>query len=171
MRMKLKVEMTKRRAKAIAVAGVVVIAAALVTAFLTRAPQEMTSQPKSYAKLPGTWTYDCEFPVQRPAEIMLTCADGGMVVTEINWQTWTQSGASGNGIYSENLCEPDCADGSRVEVPVTVILSEPFEYKGRNVLRRLEITAETGRELPNGDSNMSWDVAEFSVRMNWDVER
>jgi hypothetical protein len=166
----LKVEMAKRRAKAIAVAGVVVIAAALVTAFLTRAPQEMTSQPKSYAKLPGTWTYDCEFPVQRPAEIMLTCADGGMVVTEISWQTWTQSVASGNGIYSENLCEPDCADGTRVEVPVTVKLSEPFEYKGRNVLRRLEITAETGRELPNGDSNMSWDVAEFAVRMNWDVE-
>ena len=170
MRMKLKVEMTKKRAKAIAVAGVAVIAAALVIGYITRAPQEMTSQPKSYAKLTGTWTYDCEFPVQRPAEIMLTCADGGMVVTEINWQTWTKSGASGNGIYSENLCEPDCADGSRVEVPINVKLSEPFEYKGRNVLRRLEITAETGRELPNGDSNMTWDVTEFAVQMNWDVE-
>ena len=168
MRMKSKVEMTKRRAKAIAITSVVVIAAALVIGFFTRAPQEMTSQPKSYAKLTGTWTYDCEFPVQRPAEIMLTCADGGMIVTEISWQTWTKSVASGNGIYSENLCEPDCADGSRVEVPINVKLSEPFEYKGRNVLRRLEITAETGRELPNGDSNMSWDVAEFAVQMDWD---
>ena len=170
MRMKLKVEMAKRRAKAIAVAGVVVIAAALVIGYLTRAPQEMTSQSKIYEKLPGTWTYDCEFPVQRPAEIMLTCADGGMIVTEISWQTWTKSGASGNGIYSENLCEPDCADGSRVEVPVTVKLSEPFEYKGRNVLRRLEITAGTERELPNGEASMTWDIAEFAVRMNWDVE-
>ena len=175
MRMKSKVEMAKRRAKAIAVAGVVVIAAALVVGFnwgnpTPLEPTQTASPSKSYAKLPGTWTYDCEFPVQRPAEIMLTCADGGMVVTEIIWKTWTKSGASGNGIYSENLCEPDCADGSRVEVPVNVKLSEPFEYKGRNVLRRLEITAETGRELPNGDSNMSWDVAEFAVRMNWDVE-
>ena len=170
MRMMLKVEMAKRRAKAIAVAGVVVIAAALVTAFLTRAPQEMTSQSKIYEKLPGTWTYDCEFPVQRPAEIMLTCADGGMIVTEISWQTWTQSEARGTGIYSENLCEPDCADGSRVEVPVTVKLSEPFEYKGRNVLKRLEITAETGRELPNGEASMTWDVAEFAVRMNWETK-
>ena len=168
MRMMSKVEMAKKRAKAIAVAGVAVIAVALVIGLLTRAPQEMTSQPRSYAKLPGTWTYDCEFPVQRPAEIMLTCADGGMVVTEISWQTWTQSEARGTGIYSENLCEPDCADGSRVEVPINVKLSEPFEYKGRNVLRRLEITADGVRELPNGDSNMSWDIAEFTVRMNWD---
>ena len=170
MRMKLKVEMTKKRAKAIAIAGVAVIAVALVIGFLTRAPQEMTSQPRSYAKLPGTWTYDCEFPVQRPAEIMLTCADGGMLVIKIKWQTWTQSEARGTGIYSENLCEPDCADGSRVEVPVTVKLSEPFEYKGRHALRRLEITAETGRELPSGEASMTWDVAEFAVQMNWDVQ-
>ena len=176
--------MMMKRSSALLIAGAVVIATVLALVLFhspesakstLQSSQLVTQSPsptptKSYAKLPGTWTYDCEFPVQRPAEIMLTCADGGMIVTEINWQTWTQSGASGTGIYSENLCEPDCADGTRVEVPVTVKLSEPFEYKGRNVLRRLEITAETGRELPNGDSNMSWDIAEFAVRMNWDVE-
>ena len=25
-----------------------------------------------------------------------------------------------------------------------------------------------GRELPNGNTKMTWDVAEFAVRMNWD---
>ena len=54
-------------------------------------------------------------------------------------------------------------------MPVIVNLSELFEYKGRNVLRALDIEAVSGRELPNGTAGFTWDVAEFAVRMNWDV--
>ena len=131
--------------------------------------QSATPTPtKSYAKLPGTWTYDCEFPVQRPEEIMLTCADGGMIVTGITWQTWSSKQALGTGIYSQNMCDPNCAEGTRVDVPITIKLSELFDYKGRNVLKTLDIQAVGRRELPNGGTNMTWDVAEFAVRMNWD---
>jgi hypothetical protein len=59
-----------------------------------------------------------------------------------------------------------CADGKRVDVPVIVNLSEIFKYKGRNVLRTLDIEAVGGRELPNGTARFSWDVAEFEVRIN-----
>ena len=55
-----------------------------------------------------------------------------------------------------------------MEIPVAVRLSEHLEYEGRIVLKRLEINACTGRELSNGDSSMTWDFAEFTVRMNWD---
>ena len=130
--------------------------------------QSATPTPiKSYTKLPGTWTYDCEFPVQRPLQIMLTCADGGMIVTHITWNTWTSSIATGKGTYSQNMCDPSCADGTRVNVPVTIKLSGPFEYKGRNLLKTLEITSATGQESPNGDTSLTWDIAEFAVRMNW----
>ena len=138
-----------------------ITAAATVQANPTNDNQETIS---------GVWTYDCEFPIQRPTQIMLTCADGGMIVKDISWQTWTSTRATGTGTYSQNMCIPDCAEGSRIEVPVSVKLSEPFRHKGRNVLKTLDIEAVSSRELPNGDKNMNWNIAEFAIRMNWDIQ-
>ena len=160
------------RSKALVGAGAVLVTAALVGPFISALFTEERVEPapiKSYAKVEGIWTYDCEFPVQRPEQIMLTCADGGMIVTDIKWQSWDANGAAGMGIYSQNMCEPSCAEGKRVDVPVIVNLSELFEYKGRNVLRALDIKAVSGRELPDGSMGLSWDVSEFAVKMNWDV--
>ena len=165
------------RSKALVGAGAVLITAALVSPLISSAftqesdktVQHKPTPTKSYAEVEGVWTYDCEFPVQRPEQIMLTCADGGMFVTDIKWQSWDTTGATGTGTYSQNMCEPSCAEGKRVDVPVIVNLSELFEYKGRNVLRTLDIEAVSGRELPNGTAGFTWDVAEFAVRMNWDV--
>ena len=165
-----------------AVAVIIAIAAAIAVSnsYVTNQAAEKIRTPtkhsaittpiKNYAKLPGTWTYDCEFPIQRPLQIMLTCADGGMLVTDITWNTWTSNSATGKGKYSQNMCDPNCAEGTRVNVPVTIKLSGPFEYKGRNLLKTLDIQSVSGRELPNGGANMTWDVSEFAVRMNWDVE-
>jgi len=163
------------RSKALVGAGAVLIVAALVSPLVNSAfTQESDKTEKvehlptqSYAKVEGVWTYDCEFPVQRPEQIMLTCADGGMIVTDIKWQSWNTKEATGSGIYSQNICEPSCAEGKRMEVPVRLRLSELFEYKGRKVLQNLDIEAESGRELPNGIMGISWDVSEFAVKMNW----
>ena len=160
------------RSKALVGAGAVLITAALVSPFISGIFTHERGEPaptKSYAKLEGIWTYDCEFPVQRPEQIMLTCADGGMIVTDIKWQTWNTKEAIGIGTYSQNMCEPNCAQGKRVEVPVRLRLSELFEYKGRNVLKSLDIKAASGRELPDGTAGFTWDVAEFAVKLNWEV--
>jgi hypothetical protein len=165
------------RHKAIVGAGAVLLVAALVSPLITstftqesdKTVQDKPTPTKSYAKVEGVWTYDCEFPVQRPEQIMLTCADGGMLVTEIKWQSWNTEEAIGSGTYSQNMCEPSCAEGKRVEVPVRLRLSELLEYKGRNVLQNLDIKAVSGRELPDGTAGFMWDVAEFAVKMNWDV--
>ena len=159
------------RSKALVGAGAVLIVAALASPLITAVFTEERVEPapiQSYARVEGIWTYDCEFPVQRPEQIMLTCADGGMIVTDIKWQTWDSRGATGTGTYSQNMCEPNCAEGKRVDVPVIVNLSELFVYKGRNVLRALDIKAVSGRELPDGTAGFTWDVAEFAVRMNWE---
>jgi hypothetical protein len=89
-----------------------------------------------------------------------------MIVIDIKWQTWNSKGAAGTGTYSQNMCEPNCAEGKRVEVPVRLRLSELFEYKGRKVLKNLDIKAVSGRELPDGSMELSWDVSEFAVRIN-----
>ena len=164
---------TKKSSKTLLITAAVLLATAAVINVInttaTKTSQE-APQTKSYPKLAGTWTYDCEFPVQRPEEIMLTCADGGMIITNIAWQTWSSKQALGTGIYSQNMCDPNCAEGNRVNTPVTIKLSGPLEYKGRNLLKTLDIQAVRGRELPNGGTNMTWNVSEFAVRMNWDVE-
>ena len=161
-----------KRSKALLGASAVLVTAALVSPLISAVFLEERVEPapsKSYAKMEGIWTYDCEFPVQRPEQIMLTCADGGMIVTDIKWQSWDAKGPTGTGIYSQNMCDSSCAKGERVDVPVNVNLSKLFEYKGRNVLRTLDIKAVSGRELPNGTAGFTWDVAEFAVKMNWDV--
>ena len=165
------------RRKAIVGAGAVLLVAALISPLISsvftqesdKTDQDKPTPTKSYAKVEGIWTYDCEFPVQRPEQIMLTCADGGMIVTDIKWQTWNTKEAIGIGTYSQNMCEPNCAQGKRVEVPVRLRLSELFEYKGRNVLKSLDIKAVSGRELPDGTAGFTWDVAEFAVKLNWEV--
>ena len=63
------------------------------------------------------------------------------------------------------MCDPSCAEGSSVDVPVTIKLSEPFEYKGRNVLKTLDIQVVSGRELPNGNTSLTWSVVEFAEIM------
>ena len=164
------------RRKAIMGAGAVLLVAALVSplissAFTSESDKTEKVEPlptKSYVKVDGVWTYDCEFPVQRPEQIMLSCADGGMIVTDIKWQTWNTKEAIGTGTYSQNMCEPNCAEGKRVEVPVRLRLSELFEYKGRNVLKSLDIKAVSGRELPDGTAGFTWDVAEFAVKIDWE---
>ena len=95
-----------KRSKALLGAGAVLVTAALVGPFISALFTEERVEPapiKSYAKVEGIWTYDCEFPVQRPEQIMLTCADGGMVVTDIKWQSWDAKGATGTGTYSQNM--------------------------------------------------------------------
>jgi hypothetical protein len=165
------------RSRALVGAGAVLIVAALVSPLISSAFTQESDKTeraegtptKTYPKVEGIWTYNCELPVQQPEETMLTCADGGMIVTDIKWQTWNSKEAIGSGTYSQNMCEPSCAEGKRVDVPARLKLSELFEYKGRNVLGTLDIEAVSGRELPNGNKRISWDVSEFAVKMNWDL--
>ena len=174
--------MMMKKSKALVGASAVLVCAVLASPLLTAAFAKGNSVPvktlvinspepkptMNYEKVAGTWTYDCEFPVQRPETIMLTCADGGMVVSDIKWETWSSNGATGKGIYSQNMCDPNCAEGTRMDVPVEVKLNELIEYKGRNVLKALDIKAVSGRELPNGNKELYWDVSEFAIRMNWE---
>jgi hypothetical protein len=178
--------MKLKKSKALMGAGAVLVTVALVSphissAFrqenaktvetkITQSPTPTPTPTRTYAKVAGIWTYDCEIPEQRPETIILTCGDGGMLVMGIKWKTWTKKGATGTGLYSENMCEPNCAEGTRINVPVIVKLGGPFEYKGRNVLKTLDIRAVGERRLPDGAREISWDVSEFAVSMDWDLE-
>ena len=111
-------------------------------------------------------TWDCEIAEYKPESITITCADGGVFVEKIQWSSWSQDGATGTGIYSENLCEPNCAEGTRVTAPVKLTLSNLTEYKGEIYLRTIDISTQNGKDFPWGRANsFQWDVMEFAEFM------
>ena len=152
-----------RATAAVAIAA----AAALGTTLLlnTFAP---SSQPIS-AAAKDIYTWDCELPEYKPNVITLTCADGGLYVDEITWTTWSKTGATGTGIFYENLCEPSCAEGEQVSAPVKITLTDLSPRKGKNYLRTLDITTQDGKDFPWGRAKgLQCDVMEFAEMMDWD---
>jgi hypothetical protein len=99
-----------KKPHAVLTTSAVFLSAALVVSYFQS--QEPT------IKATDVLTWDCESAVYKPESITLTCADGGELIHSIIWTTWTSKNASGTGIYSINLCNPNCAEGKRLEEPV-----------------------------------------------------
>jgi hypothetical protein len=146
------------RSKALVGAGAVLVTAALAVS-LFASQQSKTLNPGQVL------TWDCETAQYKPESITITCADGGIFVEMIQWSTWSHEGATGTGMLSENLCEPNCAQGKRVAAPVKLTLSNLTELKGKHYLRTLDITTSDGKDFPWGRAiSFQWDVMEFKAQ-------
>jgi hypothetical protein len=77
------------------------------------------------------YTWDCEYPEQRPEAITLTCADGGMYVDQIDWSRWDSKGAQEIGIYNMHNCGSSCCEEICSNGPVKVHLSRLAEQIGK----------------------------------------
>ncbi len=55
-----------------------------------------------------------------------TAADGNGEITGITWSSWTASNAEGSGSIDLNNCAPNCAQGTRINVPVAIGLTNPI---------------------------------------------
>ena len=144
----------------IAIGAIAVVVAATIILFGNRSTSE-TITPNQVL------TWDCEIPEFQPESIMLTCGDGGMYISNIKWNSWSSSGATGTATYNVNNCDPDCADGTMVTAPVQVDLSNLVTYKGKHYLRSMIIKTRDGAPLPqSGQSTYAWDVMEFAESMN-----
>ena len=119
-------------------------------------------------KLPAgnIWTYNCEIPVQLPESFLLTCGDGGWYVYNIKWQSWGEKEARATAIYSENVCEPSCAEGYRVEAPVTLNLTTFTKPDKKIYLTNLDMRASTEKNFKSGDRSLTWDLGEFAKMMD-----
>jgi hypothetical protein len=153
-------------------AGAVFLSAALAVSLFsaqestTVTPEQVPIQTPDAipADLPASkvLTWNCELETHKPELIFFTCADGGLYVEKIKWSTWSKEGATGSGVFSENLCEPSCAEGQRVEAPVNLLLTNLTEQNGKYYLRTLDISTTDGKDFPWGRVNeFEWDVMEF----------
>jgi hypothetical protein len=141
-------------------AGAVFLSAALAVSLFSG---QETSAPTSQQIL----TWDCETATYKPESITITCADGGIFVEKIRWSTWGEGGATGKGIYSEKLCEPNCAEGKRVTAQVNISLSNLTEQNGKYYLRTLDISSVDGKHFPWGKADsFQWDAMEFAEMMD-----
>jgi hypothetical protein len=159
-------------------AGAVFLSAALAVVFLNgSAPEPAIDSDQGPIQTPVSiptdlpaskvLTWNCELEDHKPELIFLTCADGGLYVEKIKWSTWSKEGATGIGIFSENLCEPSCAEGQRVEAEVNLRLTNLTEQNGKFYLRTLDISTTNGKDFPWGRANgFEWDVMEFAEMMN-----
>ena len=146
-------------------AGAVFLSATLAVVFLQGSTPEASITPEQVL------TWNCELEEHKPELIFLTCADGGLYVEKIKWSAWSKEGAIGIGVFSENLCEPSCAEGQRVQARVNLSLTNLTEQNGRFYLRSLDISTSDGKDFPRGKTNsFQWDVMEFAERMEKGIE-
>jgi hypothetical protein len=106
-------------------------------------------------------TFDCEIPVHKPNYISLTCADGGIAVKEIRWQSWNPKEAIGTGVYMENDCLPDCASGKFQQTAVEISLRSLIQYKSDFYLKDLVINTTNGNTFPSGTTSIKVDLMEY----------
>ena len=143
-----------KKSHAVLTTSAVFLSAALVVSYFQI--QEPT------IKATEVLTWDCGSLVNQPESITLTCADGGELIHSITWTSWTSKSASGTGIYSINLCNPNCAEGEIVEAKVNLKLSDLTPYKEKFYLKTIDIVTQDGKDFPWGKSGMiKWNLMEF----------
>ncbi len=93
---------------------------------------------------------DCGYGTeQQPSTITLTCADGGIRLESLTWNSWNVVEASGLGILYENTCSPDCAAGNYVSQEAKVSLGTVNKDKSGKLVFT-EISIETDNKQQSG---------------------
>ena len=59
--------------------------------------------------------------VPEPPSLVVTCADSGIQLKDVQWQAWGTPIASGAGTAVVNSCDPDCASGTVAEYAGTQV--------------------------------------------------
>jgi hypothetical protein len=155
------------KSKLIITISAALLSAALIALFIYQSSDQPVAVGKQVVNVnpDEVLTFDCEFPVHKPDYITLTCADGGMAVEEIKWQSWGPKEAVGTGIYAENNCQPDCASGKFIKTPVAISITSLTEYKSKFYLKDLAITPTSGKNFPRGNNVIRWNLMEFAEFM------
>ena len=152
------------KTKLIIAISAALLSAALIALFIYQPSDQPVAVGKQVVNVnpDEVLTFDCEFPLHKPDYITLTCADGGMAVEEIKWQSWGPKEAVGTGIYAENNCQPDCASGKFIKTPVAISLTSLTEYKSKFYLKNLVIISIKGKDVPSGNKLIRWNLIEFT---------
>jgi hypothetical protein len=83
--------------------------------------------------------------VQKPKEIVLACADAGIMVDGIRWTSWNANRARGTGTLVWNTCLPtDCASGIVERFRVRIKLGGVASGPGKDVFSSMTLRFPQG---------------------------
>ena len=81
--------------------------------------------------------------VSRPSSIQISCADGGILVSDIRWNLWDANGAKGEGTLVVNSCiykgGPSCVEGQTMSYPAALSLGRPASGERITALTELKL--------------------------------
>ncbi|WGX96824.1 hypothetical protein [Nocardioides sp. L-11A] len=107
------------------------------------------TDPAVAARAAVTYILDCVGePVASPGTFTVACADGNQSLTELAWADWGADRASATGTMVANDCDPNCAEGADVSVPVEVEVSDIVEGEASATYGTLTITVQG--DVPEG---------------------
>lgn len=111
------------------------------------------------------YVYDCGIVDFKPTTMTQYCADAGVGVANIEWESWSATGATGIGNYAANDCEPSCVAGTWSYAKVDITLSKPVKDKGKTVLSRIDVQTQDPKELLPllETSGEGWDLEANSL--------
>jgi len=152
------------KSKLIIASSAALLSAALIALLINQTSDQSRQADKQAVSVrpEEVLTFDCETPVHRPDYITLTCADGGIAIEEIKWQSWGVKESIGTGVYAENNCQPDCASGKLIKTPVVLSLTNLIEYKSKFYLKDLAITTQKGNNSISRMSVIKIDLSEYA---------
>lgn len=91
---------------------------------------------------------DCEHFELRPTRIGVACGDGNYQLVEARYEHWGTDRAVGRAVALTNTCQPNCAQGRFVRVPVRFTLDRERVVYGIPTFTRLTVVdARTGRPM------------------------
>jgi hypothetical protein len=100
---------------------------------------------------------NCTSATYEPATIILACGDGGVSATQISWNSWGATSATGTSVIKANLCNPDCAQGSTGSFPAAITLSGVTSGPSGQIFSTL--TASFSGASPNGSPTESYSLS------------
>jgi hypothetical protein len=115
------------KAPAAAPAATHTVAGALTKPAPAKTAPAAAPAPTHVAALPTVATNNAITPAAQAVEpsAIYFSADGNGDLTGITWSSWTAHSAEGSGSINVNNCQPDCAEGTTVNVAVSLALSAP----------------------------------------------
>jgi hypothetical protein len=116
-------------------AGLVVLAGWAQPASASPAPTASPQGPGVYLAVNGA---NPRFAEVAPRDAAIS-TDSSFFLDHMTWTQWSTT-ATGTGTATINLCDPDCATGHDVKIPVSVTLTDPKTACGREFFTVLQLT-------------------------------
>lgn len=119
----------------------------------------------SLAAAPHAELSNCGKLEQRPAQLVLACADANYALAQLVWSTWGEASARAGGEVRANDCTPYCAAGHFHTYPAHAIADKLTRCGSTRIYLRLTIDFTGKRPKGYGKADVhTWTCKQATTR-------